>query len=134
MAAIAYTKTSRYTLPAWEWVMRFIDGIYIDGVLFDENIPVTNTLLHVSVKPQNWHMVHHEVNFTVNPLINGAVSYITRSNTWAPFTSGEWKFTMDYAGNPYGMGLNLIFVGAFVALPISAAVVYDVEYVMEVYL
>jgi hypothetical protein len=134
MADIEYTKKSSYTLPAWSWVMRFIDGIYIDGLLFESNIPVANTLLHVSVKPRDWHMVHHEINFTVNPVIGGAVSYITRSNSWAPFTSGEWNFAIDYAGNPYGMGLNLIFVGAFVAVPISAPVVYDVEYLMEVYL
>lgn len=134
MATRWYTKTAQYTLPAWNLLYFAIDGMYIDGYLFENNVTVLDNILWLSIKPTASHIVGHGINFSL-PSFNGTtVKFLYKAFTWLPFQDHAQSDKIFCNGQPYGMGVNTlgvsmaIIVGGIIANPI----IYDVSFIMEV--
>lgn len=133
MAKSQYTLNAVYRLPAGNTYAIAMDGIYIDGVLFDNNIPLVDCVVDVSAKPRDSHMIAHWVNFGFPSYKNGKVERIGLRMDWLPFQTHTQTERLLYYGYPYGMGLNTIAVEMRLdVFPLTRDVVYDVNYLMEV--
>lgn len=135
MDTLHYSKTARYRIPAWNMGATYMDGIYIDGALFDNNIPVRDGVIRMSVTPQYGHWVDHWADFGFPTYQNGQVIRLGHKFWWPPGSSHAQNYDFYYNGHPYGMGLNTIAAQLSLSpLPISRDIVYDVIYVfiMEV--
>lgn len=134
MSKLYYTHNATYRMPAGKIQALYMDGIYIDGALFDRNIPVTDCKINITVTPRDDHMVGHGVDFGFASYRNGQVLRIALSFYWHPFQQDVQSKQLDWNGNPYGMGLNPIAVQPSIILfPIFVDIIYDVKYLMEVY-
>lgn len=133
MAKRWYQHTAVYTLPKGYIYATNMDGIYIDGDLFHNNIPVLDCVLWVSVTPRASHMIEHWIRIGVPSFNNGTVERLGLMFDWLPFQSGAKSDKLFYNGNPYGMGLNTIAAQLYLSIfPLLVDVVYDVSYIMEV--
>jgi hypothetical protein len=133
--AITYSKTAQYTLPKGNWAATYMDGIYINGNLFDNNIPVIDGVIRIGVWPQNPDAVDRWANFGFPTYQNGQVIRIGHQFRWYPGSGEGQSHDLRYNGYPYGMGLNTIAVQLDVSpVPITRDIVYKVVYVfiMEV--
>jgi hypothetical protein len=128
-----YTKTAQYRTPAWSLNATYMDGIYIDGGLFEENIQIVDSTVWIQVTPQNSHSVEHGVTFGFPSYQNGMVRRISVTFDWLPWQRQEQTKNLPYNGHPYGIGLNTIAAQLYVVLfPITRDIIYDVIYTMEV--
>lgn len=135
MDKVHYSKKAQYRIPAWDWGATYMDGIYINGTLFENNIPVHDGMVRMSVTPQYAHWVEHWANFGFPTYQNGQVIRSGHKFWWGPGASHAQTYDLRYNGHPYGMGLNTIAAQLGLSpLPISRDIVYDVIYVfiMEV--
>lgn len=135
MATKYYAIKAEYRLPAWSMGATYMDGIYIDGTLFENNIPVRDGVIRIDIVPQNAHWVDHWANFGFPTYQNGQVIRIGKKFWWPPGTNHAQYYDLDYNGYPYGMGLNTIAIELSLSpLPITRDIVYDVlmAFVMEV--
>lgn len=134
MAKKYYAKRAVYILPAGDRGITYMDGIYIDGQLFENNIPVRDGVIRIDLQPQNEHSVHHWANFGFPSYQNGQVIRIGHNFGWSPGEDYAQYHDLEYGGHPYGMGLNTIAIQLTAALPITRDIVYDVlmAFVMEV--
>lgn len=132
MAKRWYTKEATYILPAWRPLAVHIDGLYIDGYLFDQNIPVLDNTVWISVKPRTSPAFIHSINFSVPQYINGKVNFLYKEFTWWLGQSHAQSDKIFCNGHPYGMGINLFGVACYIAGIIASDIVYDVSFIMEV--
>lgn len=129
-----YTKEAQYILPAWSAIRGETDALYIDGVLWSNNIPVLDNIVWISVQPDGTHSFRHHITFYI-PTFNRAtnkVDYILQGFWWWPWEDHEQSNKVFCNGNPYGMGLNLFQVMMEIELPITRDIIYDVSLMMEV--
>lgn len=128
-----YTKTAQYWTPAGHTDAMYMDGIYIDGGLFKENVPLIDCVVWIQVTPQNSHWVEHGIVFGFPSYQNGVVKRIAVDFDWLPWQMDEKTKGLPYNGHPYGIGLNTIAAQLYtVIFPITRDIVYDVIYTMEV--
>lgn len=133
MSKLWYTHNATYRMPAGKILALYMDGIYIDGSLFENNIPLLDCVAHIQVKPRDYHLVEHGVEFGFPSFQNGQVKRIALEFDWLPFQEHKQSKILDYYGNPYGMGLNTIAVQPYIVIfPIPFDIIYDVSYTMEV--
>jgi len=135
VTTLTYSKTAQYILPAWSWSATYMDGIYIDGNLFDNNIRVLDGIVRIGVWPQNPDAVDRWANFGFPTYQNGQVIRIGHKFWWGPGSGAGQSYDLRYNGYPYGMGLNTIAAQLSLSpLPITRDIVYKVVYVfiMEV--
>ena len=125
-----YSLKAQYRLPAGSFGATYMDGIYIDGTLFENNIKVLDGIVRVGVWPQNSHVVDHWANFGFPTFQNGKVVRIGHKFWWPPGSKEGKSYDLRYNGYPYGMGLNTIAAELSLSpLPITQDIVYDVVYV-----
>lgn len=127
-----YTLEKQFKLPAWAWSARHWDGIYIDDALFENNIPLLDTVAWLQVTPDSSHWTDYYCDIGLPTFINGQVVRIGHKFYWPPFTGGSQAQKLLYNGHPYGMGLNTISVVCSVSLPITVDIIYDVSIILEV--
>lgn len=133
MSKLYYTHNATYRMPRGHTSALYMDGIYIDGPLFENNIPVRDCVAHVQVTPRDDHWVEHGVQLGFPSFQNGDVKRIGLKFDWLPFQRHVQSKILDYHGSPYGMGLNTIAVQPYtVIFPIAVDIIYDVIYTMEV--
>ena len=135
MATKYYALKKQYRLPAGSLGVTYMDGVYIDGQLFEKNIPVHDGVIRIDIVPQDWHWVDHWANFGFPTYQNGQVIRIGHKFHWPPFQVYAQAYDLDYNGHPYGMGLNTIAIQLNLSpLPITRDIIYDVvmAFVMEV--
>lgn len=133
MAKVYYTKDAVYKLPAGKVYAIAMDGIYIDGILFDDNIPVVDCVAWISVTPRYSHMIYHWIMIGVPSYKYGEVERLGIRLNWLPFQTHTQSDKISYNGHPYGMGLNTIAAQLYLdVFPLTRDIVYDVSYLMEV--
>jgi len=133
MVTKQYSLKAQYLLPAGHMATTYMDGIYINGALFENNIPVRDGVIRIGVWPKEAHMVDHWANFGFPTFQNGKVVRLGHKFWWAPGESGAKNYDLRYNGSPYGMGLNTIAAQLNLSpLPITRDIVYDVLYVFIV--
>lgn len=135
MATKYYAVQRQYKLPAGSFGTTYMDGVYIDGGLFENNVPVRDGVIRIDIKPRETHWVDHWANFGFPTYRNGQVIRIGHKFTWAAFTGQAQAYDLDYNGYPYGIGLNTIAIElSLYPLPITRDIIYDVlmGFVMEV--
>lgn len=136
MAKKYYLKETQYTLPAWNIVRAEPDALYIDGDLFSNNIPVLDNVFWISVQPDAWHIIGHQIEFvlaTFNRSTN-TVEFLSKTFYWAPGESATKSGKVFCNGNPYGMGVNMFGVNIQIIgpTPIANPIIYDASLIMEV--
>jgi hypothetical protein len=129
-----YTKGNSYILPAGDLLAWSVDGIYVNGDLFHNNIRLVDATLHVRVTPDARHDGVPTIELRIPVFQNGIVEYWGDYAAWAPHESGEKSFDIATNGNPYGVGLYLIGVTMSLSLlhPLINDVIFYVAYDMEV--
>lgn len=133
MAKLWYTKTAQYRTPAGHIDATYMDGIYIDGALFENNIPVVDCVAWLAVTPQDSHWVEHGITFGFPSYQNGQVKRIAKTFDWLPGQKHTQTDKLFYNGHPYGMGLNTIAAQLYIVFfPITRDIVYNVSYILEV--
>lgn len=133
MSKLWYTEDAVYLLPARKTYAIAMDGIYLDGNLFDNNIPVLDCIAWISVAPRYSHMIGHWITFGFPSYKYGSVERLGIRFNWLPFQTHTQSDKLLYNGHPYGMGLNTIAVEMYLDIfPLTRDVVYDVSYIMEV--
>lgn len=132
MAKRYYTLEKQFTLPAWSMSARHWDGIYINGVLFEQNIPVVDTVAWLQVTPQGKYTPDHWCNIGFPTFTNGEVIRIGHKFYWIPWNDTPQAEKLLYNGHPYGMGLNTISVVCTASVPYWHDIVYDVSIILEV--
>lgn len=130
-----YSLERQYKLPSGSFGVTYMDGIYIDGWLFEKNIPVRDGTIRIDVKPRETHWVDHWANFGFPTYQNGQVVRMGHKFWWPPFNNEGQAHYLDYNGHPYGMGLNTIAIEFSLSpLPITKDIIYDIfmAFFMEV--
>jgi hypothetical protein len=131
MSNLAYTKTATYVQPAWTTQQGFIDGIYVDDVLFANNIPIIRAEMSIWVEPES-HLRQRTIYISIPTFENGSVSAITRIFTWLPLQHDVKSLWLEFPNNFYGIGLNVFYIATMVDLPTNASVTWTVKYVLVV--
>jgi hypothetical protein len=127
MATKFYTKKAQYRLPAWHLGATYMDGVYIDGGLFENNTPVHDGTIRMSVTPQSAPICDNWVNIGFPSFESGKVVRIGHKFWWPPFSDKAQYHDLYYNGSPYGIGLNTIAIELTLSpLPIPSDIVYDV--------
>lgn len=132
MAKLYYEKSATYVLPAWRIAAFHIDGMYVDGVLFENNIPVVDNTVWISLQPRNSHSFRHDIIFSIPRYSNGVVDFLYHDFWWWPGQNHAQSDKIFCNGFPYGMGINTIGVSCTLFGIISQDIIYDVDYIMEV--
>jgi hypothetical protein len=129
-----YSKTAYYTLPALSMGATYMDGIYIDGSLFDNNKRVIDGTIRIGVWPQQTHVVMHLANFGFPSFQNGRVVRIGHEFAWPAGQKAGLSYDIPYNGFPYGIGLNTIGVqlrlNPFNPIPATHDIIYKVVYAL----
>jgi hypothetical protein len=132
-ATLTFSKKAQYRLPAGSMAAIYMDGVYINGNLFDDNIPVRDGVVRIGVWPKVAHWVDHWANFGIPTFKNGKVVRLGHKFWWPPGSKEGKSYDLYYDGHPYGMGLNTIAAQLSLSpLPITQDIVYDVIYVFIV--
>jgi hypothetical protein len=132
MATKAFTKTSKYTLPAWQTVLLHVDGIYVDGKFFDENIPILGASINITAQPTS-HARTRSLGISIATYRAGVVSQeLLLYNQWWPFTAGVAEAVEDLMGIFYGVGLNMLSIVTQVDIPTNVPVIFTVNYELRV--
>lgn len=134
MATRWYTKDAQYVLPRLNPSWFEIDGIYIDGYLFENDVRVLNNILWVSVQPEHWSYTNHQITFAIPTYSGGHVTIVNRMFTWLPGQNHTQSAKIYTNGNPYGMGLNIISVLCSIILGgvDVTDLIYNASFIMEV--
>jgi len=128
-----YSLKAQYRIEAGHFAASYLDGIYINGALFENNLPVRDGVIRIACIPKDTHAVDHWANFGFPSFQNGKVERIGHKFWWAPFEGGGKTYDIRYNGFPYGMGLNTIAAELNLSpLPITRDIIYDVIYVFIV--
>jgi len=131
MASKLFTKTIKLVYPAWVLGYEFIDGIYVDGRFFEENIPIFGATLTFKVKPTK-HFRARTLAFDAYTFQNGQIGGVHRHHYWHPLQDHEWVEVINFGSAFYGMGINPYLWLASIDIPTDAEVIYDVDYALEV--
>ena len=132
MAKKWYTKEARFITPALNPLYFHAEGIYIDGSLFQNNTPILDNILRITVKPNRWCIVSHSISFGLPTYQGGQVGFLTKNFLWLPGQGHAQNDKIFSNGNPYGMGLNIIPV-VCTAGPVDIMdIIYDASFIMEV--
>jgi hypothetical protein len=125
-----YSKKAQYVLPAWSLGVTYLDGIYFDGNLFNNNIPITGGVIHILVTPvvQATPIAVQQVDIGFPTFVNGKVVRAGHKFNWAPFTYNPLLWDFLYNGHPYGIGLNTIAVQLLATPPNPQDILYKVIY------
>jgi hypothetical protein len=105
-----YQFWGQYYVPAGEMYYVYIDGVYIDGELFDKNIPVRDGTIHMVVAPQTADFIDKSLDVGFPTFKDGKVIRIGHGFSWGPNDISTQSYDLAYDGHPYGMGLNTIVV------------------------
>jgi hypothetical protein len=135
MATKWYTKNAQFKLPAWQAMAYYLDGLYINDDLFYNNIPVQDMVVWISVQPDTWHIVQHQIAFDIASYNHSThkVEFLHKLFAWAIGHSEPKSDKIFCNGNPYGMGLNPFWSSIEIyGLPIANPIIYDVSFIMEV--
>jgi hypothetical protein len=108
MAIKEYQFWRQYKIPAGEPSSKYIDGVYIDSGLFENNVPIVDGMVHIVASPQSADPVARYAEFRVPTFANGKVGSLSHQFHWSPSQVYSQSFDLDYGGHPYGMGLNTI--------------------------
>jgi len=131
MASKLFTKTIKLVQPAWVLGHEFIDGIYVDGRFFEENIPIIDATLTFKVKPTKMFRARtlavHILTFQ-----NGQLGSVQRHEYWHPVQDHEWVETINFGSAFFGIGINPYYWLASIDIPTNIEVIYNVEYALEV--
>ncbi len=131
MATKLFTKTTELVQPAWTSAWQLVDGIYVDGRFFEENIPILGVTLLLRVKPTK-HFRQRNITFGARTFLNGIVDAVMYSNMWSWLEDQEWIKEIDFGSAFYGPGLNPFSWVCNVDLPTNAEVIYAIDYELEV--
>ena len=131
MASKLFTKTTELVQPAWVLGHEFIDGIYVDGRFFKENIPIIGATLTFKVKPTK-HFRARTLAFDAITFENGQIRSVHRHYYWHPLQDQEWVEEIDFGSAFYGMGLNPYYWLASIDIYTDAEVIYTIDYELEV--
>ena len=118
MVVKEYQFWGQYKIPAGASIYNTVDGLYIDGDLFSNNMPVRDGIIHLVVTPQSANLIDKRINISIPIYKDGKVSTIGHEFHWYPGTISTLTYDIDYEGYPYGMGLNLIAIW-MLAYPIA---------------
>jgi hypothetical protein len=130
MAIKQYPLKAQYRILAGSFSADYIDGVYIDGGLFENNNRITDGVIRMAVIPQNPDAVDRWANFGFPTFQNGKVIRLGHKFWWPPGNGNAQNYDLRYNGAPYGIGLNTIAAELSLApLPITRDVVFDVIYV-----
>lgn len=108
MASKVLTKTSELIIPAGLKGWDFIDGIYVDGRFFEENIPILGATLLLRVKPTK-DVTVRGADFSTKTFQNAKVETVKYGCLWQPLQDNEWTKEIDFGSAFYGVGLNLFY-------------------------
>ncbi len=132
MATKTFTKTSKYVLPPWLDTLGLIDGIYVDGKFFGENVPILGASLKITAQPT----VHLRTRTLAMSIAGYSLGEVSQKplliNTWWPGTSGIAEETYDLSDVFYGVGLNILSVMLLVDLVTNVDVIFTVDYELKV--
>lgn len=133
MAKRWYLKTTQYTLPAWNVWAALLDGLYINGELFEGNIPLQDLVVWISVQPDAYHIVNHAVTFNIAVYQNGTVNFLHKTFMWYIGQGQAQSDKIFTNGQPYGIGVNMFGVSCQnMSFPIANPIIYDTHFIMEV--
>lgn len=121
-------------MPAWLVYYAQMDGVYIDGDLFQRNIPVKDGTVHIVAAPQTADLTIKTLSVGVPSYQNGQVIRIGHTFTWAPNSIATQSYDLQYNGYPYGMGLNPLGVELATTPPLTRVIWFNVrwKFIMEV--
>lgn len=132
MATKTFAKTSTYVLPAWGTALQLVDGIYVDGKFFGENIPILGASLKIAARPTS-HARTRWLGIYIACYQPGSVwQKQVFYNQWWPFTAGEAEESHNLSGVFYGVGLNMLNITMGVDIPTNVPVTFTVDYELEV--
>jgi hypothetical protein len=130
MTTKQYSLKAQYRLPAGHQSSEYMDGIYIDGGLFENNIRVLDGVIRMAVTPDAAHGTEHWAAFGFPTYQNGKVVRLGHEFHWRIMDGSAQTYDLRYNGSPYGIGLNTIAAQLYLTpLPILHDIVYDVIYV-----
>ena len=131
MASKLFTKTIKLVQPAWVLGHEFIDGIYVDGRFFKENIPIIGATLTLRVKPTK-HLRWRTLAFVARTFQNNQIGDANRHHDWLPLQDDEWVEAINFGSAFYGMGINPYYWLSSIDIPTDTEVIYNVDYALEV--
>jgi hypothetical protein len=135
MATKEYQFWGQYPVPAGDIYAAHMDGVYIDGVLFENNVQVTDGTVHIVVAPQSADFIDKYLRVGLPTYENGEVIRVGHKFSWSPNSLATQSYDIDYAGHPYGIGLNTIAVEIeLFPLPLDHNIWFNVlwAFIMEV--
>ncbi len=108
MASKTFKKTTELIIPGGFLFKDFIDGIYIDGRFFEENIPILGATLFLKVKPIK-DITTQLASCYLRTFQNGILETHKYDFYWGPFQDGVWERVIDFGSAFFGAGLNLFY-------------------------
>jgi len=114
-----YQFWGQYKVPALTAYWVYMDGVYIDGDLFENNVPVRDGTIHLSASPQSADLAIKSLEVHAPTYQNGQVDSIGHIFSWPLNAVATLSADLDYNGHPYGMGLNVLYVYLAVLPPIT---------------
>ena len=106
-----YEFWGQYKIPAGQFYASYMDGVYIDGDLFKQNMPVRDGTIHIVVSPQAADGYDKYIDFGFPTYQNGQVLRIHHKFNWTKYQGVVTQsYDLLYNGYPYGMGLNTIAI------------------------
>jgi hypothetical protein len=131
MGSKIYKKKSELTIPGGLKFWDFIDGIYVDGRFFEENIPILDATLLLRVKPtKDWPL--QTADCSLRTFQNGILATEKYGAVWPSLDDDEWRKEINFGSAFFGAGLN-IFYWRCTRLDITATLpIFTVNYELEV--
>jgi hypothetical protein len=124
-----YALHRQYILPQGSFSAIYMDGIYIDGTLFSNNIPVIDGTIRIDIMPQNPDAVDRWADLGFPTFNNGQVVRVGHKFYWGPANGVAQYYDIPYNGHPYGMGLNTIAVQLSLSpLPIFRDIIFKIDF------
>jgi hypothetical protein len=131
MASKIYKKTTKLIIPNGLKFWDFIDGIYVDGRFFEENIPILGATLLLKVKPtRDWPL--QTADCSLRTFQNGILETKKYPVMWVGLNDNELREEINFGSAFFGPGLNL-FYWLCTRLDITATLpIFTVNYELEV--
>jgi hypothetical protein len=108
MASKVITKTTELIIPGGFTFWDFIDGIYVDGRFFEENIPIIGATLILKVKPIK-DVTTQCADCSLRTFQNGILETTKYGAVWWPLQDNEWRKEINFGSAFFGAGLNLYY-------------------------
>lgn len=138
MATKEWQFWGQYHMPAGLPLWVHMDGVNMDGELFENNTPIIDGTVQVAVAPASSDYPIKQLSvriptFESGPM-NGALIYKDHTFTWQPGTADTQSWTLDYNGHPFGIGLNVLQVTLGAVPPVTKILWWNVlwTFTMEV--